>query len=84
MAAASVKQWGLTPAISTALPTPADVALNSALIEELKRQNNYESPAETTKRCVAESALAYRERKLTMDLPDKQHCNSFTKSPSNS
>ncbi|ERF72549.1 hypothetical protein EPUS_02831 [Endocarpon pusillum Z07020] len=43
MAAAPVRQWGLTPAISSALPTPADVSLNSALIEELKRQNNYET-----------------------------------------
>jgi poly(A) polymerase len=50
MAAPSIKQWGLTPAISSALPTPADVSLNSALIEELKRQNNYENPAETAKR----------------------------------
>jgi poly(A) polymerase len=57
MAAPPVKQWGLTPAISTALPTPADVALNSALVEELKRQNNYESPAETAKRCEAPPPL---------------------------
>lgn len=45
-----MKQWGLTPAISSTLPAPADVTLNSALVEELKRQNNYESPAETAKR----------------------------------
>lgn len=50
MAAPPIKQWGLTPAISSALPAPADVSLNSALIEELKRQNNYEKPAETAKR----------------------------------
>lgn len=52
MTAPPLRQWGLTPAISSALPTPADVSLNGALIEELKRQNNYESPAETAKRCV--------------------------------
>jgi poly(A) polymerase len=40
----------MTPAISTALPTPEDTKQNSAMVEELKRQNNYEPPAETQKR----------------------------------
>ena len=44
------KQWGVTPPISKALPTPADNAQNDALVAELKRQNNYEAPAETEKR----------------------------------
>ena len=46
----SSKQWGLTPPISTALPTAGDTAQNAAMVEELKRQNNYEAPAETQKR----------------------------------
>ena len=50
MTAQPKKQWGLTPPISTALPTPIDTAQNSAMVEELKRQNNYESPSETQKR----------------------------------
>ncbi len=50
MAAPPTKQWGLTPPISIALPTPADTTQNAAMIEELKRQNNYEAPAETQKR----------------------------------
>jgi poly(A) polymerase len=72
MAAQSVKQWGLTPPISSALPIPADVALNSALIEELKRQNNYESPAETAKRCVAVSAKSI----LTFEANDEGYRQS--------
>jgi len=50
MTAQPTKQWGLTPPISTALPTPTDLAQNAALVEELKRQNNYEAPPETQKR----------------------------------
>ena len=50
MAAPAVRQWGLTPAISTATPTAVDLGQNGAMVEELKRQNNYESPSETKKR----------------------------------
>lgn len=50
MAAPSDKQWGLTPPISIALPTPTDVAQNLSMIEDLRRQNNYESLAEIEKR----------------------------------
>jgi poly(A) polymerase len=50
MTAQSTKQWGLTPPISTALPTPGDLSQNAALVEELKRQNNYEAAPETQKR----------------------------------
>ena len=47
---APARQWGVTPAISTALPTPQDNTLNDALVAELKKQNNYEAPEETEKR----------------------------------
>ncbi|KAJ4410183.1 polynucleotide adenylyltransferase [Didymella pomorum] len=38
------KQWGVTAAISSAPPKPDDLKLNDELIEELKRQNVFESP----------------------------------------
>lgn len=44
------KQWGCTPPISNALPTPDEVAANDRLISELKAQNNFEAPAETERR----------------------------------
>ncbi|KAK2780048.1 polynucleotide adenylyltransferase [Onygenales sp. PD_12] len=50
MTTAPIKQWGVTPAISTALPTPAEITANDNLITELKQQNNFEAPAETEKR----------------------------------
>ncbi|THC91892.1 hypothetical protein EYZ11_008644 [Aspergillus tanneri] len=50
MAASTGRQWGVTPPISTALPTPDELAANDDLIGELKLQNNFESPAETEQR----------------------------------
>ncbi|KLJ12087.1 poly(A) polymerase [Blastomyces silverae] len=50
MAAAPVRQWGVTPPVSNALPTPAEIAANDDLTAELKRQNNFEAPAETERR----------------------------------
>ncbi|KAG2420940.1 Poly(A) polymerase [Aspergillus terreus] len=50
MATPPVRQWGVTPPISTVLPTPDELAANDDLIAELKRQNNFESPAETEQR----------------------------------
>ncbi|KAJ5312075.1 hypothetical protein N7508_002905 [Penicillium antarcticum] len=50
MAAASARQWGVTPPISTVLPTPGELAANDDLIAELKAQNNFELPTETEKR----------------------------------
>lgn len=46
------RQWGVTPPISNALPTPPEVSANDELIAELKQQNNFESPQETEKRYV--------------------------------
>lgn len=50
MSTSPVRQWGVTPPISTALPTPEELAANDDLISELKAQNNFESPAETERR----------------------------------
>ena len=50
MATPPVRQWGVTPPISTVLPTPDELAANDELIAELKGQNNFESPAETERR----------------------------------
>ncbi|WEW54776.1 polynucleotide adenylyltransferase [Emydomyces testavorans] len=50
MATPPVKQWGVTPPISTVLPTPAELAENDNLIAELKQQNNFEAPSETERR----------------------------------
>ncbi|KAM0334057.1 hypothetical protein ACHAQA_001077 [Verticillium albo-atrum] len=41
---------GVTPPISTTLPTDAEHATNKTLLEELKQQKTFESPAETQKR----------------------------------
>ena len=50
MATPPVRQWGVTPPISTTLPTPDELAANDDLISELKSQNNFEAPAETDRR----------------------------------
>lgn len=50
MSQPSTKQWGLTPPLSDTLPSPSDMDKNAQLIEELKRENNYERSEETSKR----------------------------------
>lgn len=50
MSTVSVKQYGVTPPISTEGPTKAEVALNDSMIEELRNQKSFESEAETEKR----------------------------------
>lgn len=52
MATPPTRQWGVTPPISTVLPTQDELAANDDLIAELKAQNNFELPAETERRCV--------------------------------
>ncbi|KAI1847801.1 hypothetical protein JX265_009229 [Neoarthrinium moseri] len=44
------KTWGVTPPISTALPTPAENQATNTLLEELKAQNTFETKPETDKR----------------------------------
>lgn len=50
MATPPTRQWGVTPPISTVLPTQDELAANDDLIAELKAQNNFELPAETERR----------------------------------
>ncbi|CCH41700.1 poly(A) polymerase [Wickerhamomyces ciferrii] len=47
---ATTKSYGVTPPISLAGPTPAENVLNDQLIQELKKQGNFESESETKKR----------------------------------
>jgi poly(A) polymerase len=47
---ASEQVFGVTPPISSALPTDAEKRASDALIEELKRQKTFESPSDTQKR----------------------------------
>lgn len=52
MATPPIRQWGVTPPISTVLPTKDEISANDDLIAELKAQNNFEQPTETEQRCV--------------------------------
>ncbi|RPB29257.1 Poly(A) polymerase [Terfezia boudieri ATCC MYA-4762] len=51
------KQWGVTPPISIVGPTDTENAVNQALVEELKRQNSFESPEESQKRIAVLNQL---------------------------
>ncbi|KAI1344313.1 Poly(A) polymerase [Xylariaceae sp. FL0016] len=44
------KTWGITAPISDALPSPEDTQSTTLLLEELKRQNTFETASETKKR----------------------------------
>jgi poly(A) polymerase len=48
--ASSERTFGVTPPITTNLPTPDEVRLTEALLEELKRQGTFETADETDKR----------------------------------
>ena len=50
MAAPKTTHKGVTPPISLAMPTTKELGINDALVDELKRQNNFETPAETERR----------------------------------
>lgn len=52
MATAGPMQYGVTAPLSSALPTESENQASNDLIEELKRQNNYESTSDTNKRYV--------------------------------
>ncbi|KPI37450.1 Poly(A) polymerase PAPa [Cyphellophora attinorum] len=59
--ATTTKQYGITPPMSVALPEQKDIEKNAELIEELKRENNYETQEATKKRM---STLALLQRCL--------------------
>lgn len=50
MSTIPVKQYGVTPPISTEGPTKAEIKLNDSMIEELRSQKSFESEVETEKR----------------------------------
>ena len=50
MATNPPKKYGVTPPVSLNFPTEAEIAANDELIEELKRQNNFELLEETERR----------------------------------
>lgn len=60
MASQYVKAQGVTGPLSTAVPTAQELAANDDLVNELKRQNNYENPEETQKRYVRITAVSYK------------------------
>lgn len=53
----AAQQWGLFPPLSTALPNEKQLIQNDAMVEELKRNNNFEAPEETEKRYAYEIPL---------------------------
>ena len=50
MATVTPRYKGVTPPISTTLPTAAELKANDDLIEELKNQNNFEGSEVTERR----------------------------------
>lgn len=60
------RQWGLTAPISTNFPTEKELALNEALIAELKAQDTFEAPEETKKRFALVPSLFPMDRRLTL------------------
>ena len=62
------RQWGVAPVVSTDLPEKKDHDQNAELVEELKKQNNYEAPAETQKRIAALKFLNYATLEFVKDV----------------
>ncbi|MCJ1476169.1 polynucleotide adenylyltransferase [Lambiella insularis] len=50
MANAAARYKGVTPPISTSLPSPQELKANDELVEEFKTQNNFENPEATDRR----------------------------------
>ena len=71
-ATAPVKQWGLTPPVSMALPEPKDNQKTADLIEELKRENNYEGADETKKRMVTLTLLQRVTQEFVREVSRRQ------------
>ena len=59
MASSGTKQYGITGPISEALPTAEENRKTDELLEELKKQNNFESAADTTKRYALRTLISY-------------------------
>jgi poly(A) polymerase len=50
LTADGLRQFGVTPPISSTLPTDVELRLNEALLHELRAQNNFEATEDTEKR----------------------------------
>ncbi|KAI9863370.1 MAG: polynucleotide adenylyltransferase [Trichoglossum hirsutum] len=72
MSSQGPRQWGVTPPISAALPTEPEIAANNALLEELKRQNNFESKAESDKRVVVLHSLQKITEEFVFQVSQQQ------------
>ena len=56
----ATRHKGVTPPISLTLPTDAELVANDALINELKKQNNFEGSEETERRYGSRLLLSFR------------------------
>lgn len=72
MATTSTKQYGVSPPISTALPEPLDNEKTADLVEELKRENNYEAHDETKKRIATLKLLNRVTQEFVAEVSRKQ------------
>jgi len=70
--ASGEKQWGLTPAMSRSLPTALDNEKNAELVEELKKENNYEGQEETQKRMKTLKLLSQVNREFIRTVGRRQ------------
>ena len=66
------KTWGVTPPMSVALPEPIDNQKTAELIEELKRENNYEPMEETKKRMDTLKVLSKATQEFVRAVSRKQ------------
>ncbi|KAL8770989.1 MAG: hypothetical protein Q9209_003408 [Squamulea sp. 1 TL-2023] len=62
--AAPQRQWGTTPSISWTPPTEREMLQNEELIDELKKQGQYEAPGETEKK----QALLVQLQKIAVEF----------------
>lgn len=72
MSQTATKQWGLTPPLSGTLPSPADMEKNAQLIEELKKENNYERNEETQKRMDTLKLLSKIHQEFVREVSRRQ------------
>lgn len=78
MAAPQTKQYGVTPPISSAIPTKQELEANDALTAELKRQDNFEGQAETEKRyspqsCEFKSSVLTKRQEISIAADPENH-----------
>lgn len=72
MSTSTSKQWGISPPISAALPEQVDNDKTADLIEELKRENNYEAAEEMKKRMKTLSLLQKVTQEFVKEVSRRQ------------